>query len=184
MGQTMTWTNPSKRLLLLVAALLWIIPAAQGQGKPAATRQAAPAKAPGKAKAPRREAKKPAAVTAATPGAVPVAAVEHRRDPFQALLTKAKGGLPEHLPPGKAGLVIATLRVDGVVRSANGMIAAVTNPQQRVYFIREGDKLYDGSVEKISLDEVAFKESSKDAFGRPIERTVVKRIYPIAGEEQ
>ena len=36
-------------------------------------------------------------------------------------------------------------------------------------FIREGDRLYDGDVEKIGLDGVTFKENSKDAFGKPVE---------------
>ena len=31
------------------------------------------------------------------------------------------------------------------------MIAVVSNPEQRVYFVREGDRLYDGDVEKIGL---------------------------------
>jgi hypothetical protein len=75
-----------------------------------------------------------------------------RRDPFDTLLTKARPGNapPENLPPGKAGLIVDTLRIDGIVHGPNGMIAIVSNSQQRVYFLREGDKLYDGSVEKIT----------------------------------
>ena len=78
----------------------------------------------------------------------------------------------------------ATVQVTGTVSSPNGMLAVVANPDQRVYFLREGDKLYDGDVEKIGLDGVTFKENSKDAFGKPVERTVTKRIYPSAGEQQ
>jgi len=101
-----------------------------------------------------------------------------RRDPFDTLLTKATAtnAPPENLPPGKAGLIIETLRIGGIVHSPNGMIAIVSNSQQRVYFLREGDKLYDGSVEKISLDGISFKEIGKDAFGKPLERVVTKRL--------
>ncbi|MDE3168606.1 MAG: pilus assembly protein PilP [Acidobacteriota bacterium] len=106
-----------------------------------------------------------------------------KRDPFVALVNTSKGGA-EHLPPGKAGLVIGTLTVQGTVQGANGMIAVIANPDQRVYFVREGDRLYDGDVQKISLDGVTFEQNTKDAFGKPIERTVVKRIYPSAGEQQ
>jgi len=88
------------------------------------------------------------------------------------------------LPPGKAGLVVATVRVDGTVRSQAGMIAIVSNPNNSVYFVREGDQLYDGDVEKIGLDGVTFKENSKDAFGHAVERMVTKRIYASAGEQQ
>ena len=80
--------------------------------------------------------------------------------------------------------MISTVRVDGTVRSPSGMIAVVSNPDQRVYFIREGDRLYDGEVQKIGLDGVTFKENSKDAFGKLVERVVTKRIYPSAGEQQ
>jgi len=109
-----------------------------------------------------------------------------RRDPFDTLITKAKPGnaLPENLPPGKAGLVVASLRIDGIVQNAAGTIAIVSNAQQRVYFLREGDKLYDGAVDKITLDAVSFHEFGKDAFGKPLERQVTKRLYPSPGEQQ
>jgi hypothetical protein len=64
------------------------------------------------------------------------------------------------------------------------MIAVVTNPQARTYFLREGDQLYDGRVEKIAMDGVSFHEVGKDAFGKPVEHQVNKRIYSSAGEQQ
>lgn len=129
---------------------------------------------------------RPAVAKAAAPagGANPeVKQAVARRDPFQSLLFAAKDQ-GANLPPGKAGLVIATIRVDGAIKSPTGMIAVVSNPQQRVYFVREGDRLYDGEVEKINLDEVIFRESTKDAFGKPVEREVTKRLYASAGEQQ
>ena len=157
--------------------------AAPAQAKPPAKAariapQPAKAKAAPKAKAKRAEAAK------ARPAAE--AAPEHvaRRDPFNPLVGQHHGGgeLPEHLPPGKGGLMVSTLRVEGLVRGPNGMIAVVSNPQQRVYFLREGDQLYDGRVERITMDMVAFHEVGKDAFGKPVERQVVKRLYPSPGE--
>jgi Tfp pilus assembly protein PilP len=109
-----------------------------------------------------------------------------RRDPFESLTSRqeAANKMAANLPPGKAGLQVASLRLDGIVKSPNGMIAVVTNPQSRTYFLREGDQLYDGKVEKIALDSVSFNEIGKDAFGKPVERQVNKRIYPSAGEQQ
>ena len=125
---------------------------------------------------------------AQTPAGPPVSqkseAGKNKRDPFSPLINKKvenSGG--SHLP-GKAGLVIATVHVDGAVRSGDGMIAVVSNPEQQVYFVREGDRLYDGDVEKIGLDGVTFRENSKDAFGKAVERVVTKRIYASAGEQQ
>ena len=109
-----------------------------------------------------------------------------RRDPFESLVgrEKAAAEVAKNLPPGKAGLQVASLRLDGIVRAPNGMIAVVTNPQSRTYFLREGDQLYDGRVEKIAMDGVSFHEIGKDAFGKPVERQVNKRIYSSAGEQQ
>jgi len=149
--------------------------------------------APGKAAA-KSQAKAPAKTSAKAPAkaettktAKPAAASEKvaKRDPFSPLLNKQRsGGVPaEALPPGKAGLVVGTLRIDGIVRGPNGMIAIVSNPQQSVYFLREGDQLYDGRVLHIDLQQVAFHESGKDAFGKPVDREVTKRLYPVAGEQ-
>jgi len=147
--------------------------------KPAIAAKAAPA------------AKKPAA---AAPGAEASKEEEgegpekiemaNKRDPFVPLINQQKPG-PTNLPPGKAGLVIGTVRVDGTVRGQQGeMIAVVSNPDQRVYFIRQGDRLYDGDVEKIDMEGVTFRVSTKDAFGKPIERVVTKKVYAMAGEQQ
>jgi Tfp pilus assembly protein PilP len=120
---------------------------------------------------------------AAAPATEPKVA---RRDPFESLIgrEKANAEASKNLPPGKAGLQVASLRLDGIVKSNNGMIAVVTNPQARTYFLREGDQLYDGRVEKIAMDGVSFHEIGKDAFGKPVERQVNKRIYSSAGEQQ
>jgi Tfp pilus assembly protein PilP len=109
-----------------------------------------------------------------------------RRDPFESLVMRqqAAAHAASVLPPGKAGLQVSTLRLDGIVRAPSGMIAVVTNPQARTYFLREGDQLYDGRVEKIAMDGVSFHEIGKDAFGKPVERQVNKRIYSSAGEQQ
>jgi hypothetical protein len=153
--------------------------------KPKAAAAAKP-KAGGATAAAKPTQAKPADASAA-PGGEQAATSETagKRDPFSPLVnTKKDANAGVHLPPGKAGLVIATVRVDGTVRSGAGMIAVVSNPGSSVYFIREGDRLYDGDVEKIGLDGVTFKEESRDAFGNAVERTVTKRIYAIAGEQQ
>lgn len=110
-----------------------------------------------------------------------------RRDPFAPLVKSGRGEgkeVPQNLPPGKAGLVVGTIRLDGVVSAPNGMIAVVANPQNRVYFLREGDRLYNGSVERITMEGVSFRERGRDAFGNPLDRVVVKRLYPSAGEQR
>jgi hypothetical protein len=178
--------------------------ATAGQSQPQAAPQKPAAKAPSPAvkpvAAPKASATAKAPAPAKTPaGAAPASSAKApaekpaeekvsvaKRDPFETLLNKAKAGNapPENLPPGKAGLIVAALSINGIVRGSGGMIAIVSNPQKRVYFLREGDKLYDGSVDKITLDSVSFHEFGKDAFGKPLEHQVTKRLYPSPGELQ
>jgi Tfp pilus assembly protein PilP len=150
-------------------------PAVKPAAKPAAKVSAKPAA---------RKAEKTAASGAAAPAESEVK--QARRDPFESLVgrQKSQADAAKNLPPGKAGLQVSTLRLDGIVKAANGMIAVVSNPQARTYFLREGDHLYDGTVEKISMDGVSFHEEGKDAFGKPMERQVNKRIYSSPGEQQ
>jgi hypothetical protein len=178
---TMKLAKTSANLLGVLAMSLCLASGTWAQAVPAkkpqparkarVTAQGHPAAAAKKAATPATGAEKPLAM--------------NKRDPFAPLVSDKKdnnSGL--RLPPGKAGLVIATVRVDGAVHSPNGMIAMVSNPANSVYFIHEGDRLYDGAVEKIGLDGVTFRENSKDAFGKPVERVVTKRIYASAGEQQ
>jgi hypothetical protein len=190
---TMKMANTSAKLLAVLALSLPLAIASLAQDAPA-NAMAMKAQSPKPAKSAKKSAAhaKAAAAAPAAGGADASAApagdkdkieAVGKRDPFAPLINDKKDSGP-HLPPGKAGLVIATVRVDGAVRSGNAMIAVVSNPEMSVYFIREGDRLYDGDVEKIGLDGVTFKENSKDAFGKPVERMVTKRIYASAGEQQ
>lgn len=195
-------TKPTTQAPAKPAANAPAKPAAQAPAKPAAGALAKPAtqapakptpQAPAKraVKAPAKPRVRSAAKKPAKPAAVKSAPVESearvaRRDPFESLVgrQKAAADAAKNLPPGKAGLQVSTLRLDGVVKAPNGMIAVVTNPQSRTYFLREGDQLYDGRVEKIAMDGVSFHETGKDAFGKPVERQVNKRIYSSPGELQ
>jgi hypothetical protein len=189
---------------IIVGILLAAAPGLMAQTSPASGAQShPPAKAASKSKITKAKSAgtaKAKTANSATPKAVPVsassadvAAVQgsgegdkgSRRDPFESLVNRQKDqNAGKNLPPGKAGLQVSTLRLDGIVRSSAGMIAVVSNPQARTYFLREGDQLYDGRVDKIAMDGVSFHELGKDAFGKPVERQVQKRIYATAGEQQ
>src|SRR5262249_7378360 len=133
-------------------------PAAQTAAKPAAQKPAAqkPAAATAQATKPaaksaaNKPSKKPAAPTRAAADQKPAEGAPDtskvaRRDPFESMLARQQSAANQgkNLPPGKAGLQVSTLRVDGIVKATNGMIAVVSNPQSRTYFLREGDRLYD-----------------------------------------
>lgn len=150
---------------------------------PASTRRA-PAAVPAAGPTPRAAkapAEKPAILPVERPGTTP-----GRRDPFSILVNKETSGnvmAPVNLPPGKSGLQVQTLMIQGIVGGPSGMIAVVANPQQRVYFLREGDQLFDGTVEHIAISGVTFHEVGKDAFGKPLEREVTRRLSTSSGEQ-
>ena len=112
------------------------------------------------------------------PAASQSSGIRQRRDPFRAIVVKkAEAEIPAQLPPGKAGLVIGQLQVQGIARSVDGTwIAVVDNNTNRAYFLREGDKLYNGTVSAISPDRVVFMEETTDARGQKSTREVVKRL--------
>jgi len=198
-----------RSVITLVSAILLTAAAtcSHAQGQPPAKAPAPKAAAARPAGTPAaKPAVKPVAKPAAKPAAKPPVEKKHtaakstevasgssaaeqgkvaRRDPFESLVGRQKAATDaKNLPPGKGGLQVSTLKIDGIVHGPNGMIAVVSNPQQRTYFLREGDQLYDGRVDKIAMDGVTFHEMGKNAFGKPEERQVNKRIYTNAGEEQ
>lgn len=87
--------------------------------------------------------------------------------------------MPIRLPPGKPGLVIGQLTVQGIVRGLNGeWIAVVDNKTKRAYFLHERDELFNGVVARITEESVIFEERVTDAAGRARTREVVKRLNP------
>lgn len=189
-GSSAGWLLPAA-----LGLLLWLAASAAAgsevtppqQPAPKKT-QAAPAKAaPAKpvAAKPAAAKPKPAAVKPAPKKAAPTkraaapTGVLRRRDPFRSLVLRPEdvaGGKP--LPPGKRGLVIAQVNLNGIVLDGGtGNLAVVTMPgRNRAYFLRARDELFDGYVSEIRPDAVVFKEKATDPFGREYEREVVKPL--------
>lgn len=107
---------------------------------------------------------------------------ERRRDPFRPLVrSKDAGAVPFIGPPGKAGLSVNTLQVQGTMRDSDGMTAIVANPQGRVYFLHPGDQIYDAVVQSIGSGGVVFRQHTQDSFGHPVERIVTRLVGPASG---
>jgi Tfp pilus assembly protein PilP len=152
--------------VLLAGSTVQAQTAGQARAAQAAASQAAAPAAPAPAQT--GAAARPA--TPAQPGG--------RRDPFRPLVVKATGDqLPARLPPGKAGLVIGQLTIQGIVRGLNSeWIAVVDNKTKRAYFLYVGDELYNGAVTRIAENEVVFQERFTDAAGQQRMREVVKQM--------
>ncbi len=94
------------------------------------------------------------------------------------------GGISGPLPAGKRGLVIGTLRLEGIVREdrTKRMIAIVTNATNLAYFLYEGDQVYNGTVSRITSNSVTFTENNLNAFGRLGTREVTLKLGGGHGE--
>lgn len=186
MTRTSLW---SEAISILVLAA-WCAPCTSAANQGGAQPQVRPNAVRERLNAPGAQAGQAAKPPAKTqPAETPIASQPvARRDPFDPLVKKGtgKGGrpdVPEPSIPGIAGLVVASMRLNGIVRGPNGMLAVVSNPQQRTYFLREGDVIYNGKIERISMEGIVVTERGKDPWGKPVERQVVKRLYPSAGEQ-
>lgn len=104
-----------------------------------------------------------------------------RRDPFRSLLraredeASDRGPRPEGIP----GLLIGEVDLTGIFVLPEGPVAQVqTSDRDRSYLLRAGDKLFDGDVVSVSLDELVFRQILDDPTALTPFREVVKRLNP------
>jgi Tfp pilus assembly protein PilP len=133
----------------------------------------APAPAPGAAAAPAQ----PAGPAPPTPPANYAYTVDSRRDPFVALLgATGKKGTPstEMRKEGVAGLITDEVAVRGILQSQGRWVAMVAGPAGKVYTVRPGDKLADGTVRGITPQFVVILQQVDDPLSLEKQREVRK----------
>jgi hypothetical protein len=109
---------------------------------------------------------------------------EGRRDPFRSPF----GGIGEEIkrPQGKGGLLVAEIDVTGVVSDPRGGdVAMAMGPDNKGYFLRVGDQVYDGTVIAIDPEHgtVTFRQEVDDPRMIKPYRDVLKRVVPQDYEE-
>ncbi|MDR0309948.1 MAG: hypothetical protein LBJ21_00010 [Acidobacteriota bacterium] len=110
----------------------------------------------------------------------------NRRDPFLYIVpdTSAKNvvfkdeeisrGTP---PPGIAGTFIDKAKLEGIViRSGNQRIAVIRGADNKAYFLREGDRLFDGYIQTIESDSVVFVRETFMRSGKTVTTEITKRL--------
>ncbi|HVA01189.1 MAG TPA: hypothetical protein VMV34_05970 [Terriglobia bacterium] len=174
--------NPWVKGLMTAAMVLGIeagaglVPGSGGMAGAAAGAAAAKASASGSGASTQARTEQP------EPNATePVRSYAGKRDPFKVPPPplEAKGeDFARLLPPGKRGLVIGQLKLEGIVRQVadKNMLAVVTNQTNRAYFLRVHDEVYDGVVSAITADSVRFKENRLERGGRLETREIVLKI--------
>jgi hypothetical protein len=107
----------------------------------------------------------------------------NRRDPFLNPLQNKKQPKPDDEeitrgtpPPGIAGTLVEQALLQGTSIRNEGRIAIVRGADTRAYFIREGDRLFDGYVKTIENDSITLVRETKMRSGKILTQDVTKRL--------
>jgi hypothetical protein len=116
---------------------------------------------------------------------------EGRRDPFVSLQRPVAADRgPKTRKPGMEGFLIQEVALRGIVRTAGGGIGVAAAPgfiatfqgaDGKSYFVREGQRLYDGVITDVDATSVTFRQDVTDPLSPVKSREVRKSLY--ASEE-
>jgi hypothetical protein len=106
----------------------------------------------------------------------------NRRDPFlNPLLFKKNDDVDQEIqrgnpPPGIAGMKINDLELLGFSVSPEGKTAVFRGTDKRVYFLHEGDRMFDGYIKTVTLESVQMIRETKMRSGKVLTQEVTKRL--------
>lgn len=105
-----------------------------------------------------------------------------RRDPFVSLALGMNVLPPEARPPGLQGMLIQEVSLRGIVKTTDGYIAMIQGTDNKSYFARTGERLYDGNIQAIDDEKVVFRQEINDPLRIERFQQVEKTLHPV--EEQ
>ena len=129
----------------------------------------------------------PAAATAPGPKVPPLEPQGYdynpagRRDPFISLVrrtTQAAGTSANPRPTGLGGLSIEQIRMTGVVKGRLGFSAIVKGVDNRTYYVKAGDELYDGKVRAVTADAMFLIQNVNDPLSVAKTREIKRLLRP------
>lgn len=170
------------RVLTLILAGLLATQAVAAQAPQAGSAPSAPASS---GAAPAENTQKPAeAQKPADPK--PDAAVpqgfnydpQGRRDPFVSMLRRGNDNSGPRLS-GLAGLATAEVSLRGTVRSEGSFVGILQGVDSRNYIVRAGDKLADGTIQRITADAMVILQQINDPLSLEKQREVRKLLRQV-----
>jgi len=101
-----------------------------------------------------------------------------RRDPFRSLIDPLNMAQKGPRPRGIAGMLISEVDLVGIVQKGKEQLAFFNGSDNKGYFLRVGDSLYDGKITKIdrSTGTVMFRQDVNDPRSIKPFRDVTKRL--------
>jgi len=160
--------RPFSKLPWLLLPLLLLAPAT------APAQQAAPADNPAKtAKAAESPLKYSGAVYVSGNRRDPFLNPQHYRKPAKPEDEELIRGTP---PPGITGTYIAQAMLEGISLREDRKTAIVRGADRYAYFLKEGDRLFDGYLKTIEADSIILVRETKMRSGRILTQEVTKRL--------
>lgn len=102
-----------------------------------------------------------------------------RRDPFVSLALGVNVLPPDVRPPGLSGMLIQEVSLDGIVKTVDGYIAMIEGTDNKSYFARVGERLYDGTIEIIEDGRVVFRQEINDPLRIEKFHRIEKSLHPV-----
>ena len=101
-----------------------------------------------------------------------------RRDPFRSLVDAANTVGKGPRPRGIAGMLISEVDLVGIVQKGKGAIAFFNGSDNKGYFLKVGDALYDGKIIRIDrrTGTVVFRQDINDPRSIKPYRDVTKKL--------
>ena len=107
-----------------------------------------------------------------------------RRDPFQSLIGPRPTLTPGQRPPGVPGFLIDEIKLNGIFRRKQELVAMITGPDNKAHLIRVGDKVLDGEIIRITPSSVVFRQEVNDPTRIERYREVVKDLAPEGSQKK
>ncbi len=102
-----------------------------------------------------------------------------RRDPFVSLAAGLNILPPDMRPPGLSGMLIQEVSLHGIVKTTEGYIAMIQGTDNKSYFARIGERLYDGTIEVIDNEKVVFLQEINDPLRIEKFHRIEKSLHPV-----
>jgi len=153
-------------------------PPAAGQEAQPAGQEQAPAAGEAPAEAPTQTAPVPEGIEI-TEGTGFRYESRGRRDPFVSLALGLDVLSPDVRPPGLAGMLIQEVSLRGIVKTVDGYIAMIQGTDNKSYFARQGERLYDGNIQSIDDRGIVFRQEINDPLRIEKFQQVEKTLHPV-----
>ncbi len=102
-----------------------------------------------------------------------------RRDPFISWALGMNILSPDVRPPGLGGMLIQEVTLRGLVKTSSGYIAMIQGTDNKSYFAREGERMYDGTLESIDSEKVVFRQEINDPLRIEKFQRLEKWLHPL-----